>query len=97
LAFNRLRVVFALAVLTAAAFALAACGRNGMPLPPPGSAPAPTASAAPAAATTQAGAPDASGPTSQQTAQKNGFDTFGNPVAPAGEKKSFLLDPLLMQ
>jgi hypothetical protein len=30
-----------------------------------------------------------------QTAAKNGFDIYGNPVAPAGAKKSFLLDPFL--
>jgi hypothetical protein len=35
------------------------------------------------------------GPTAQETAQKSGFDIFGNPVAPPGQKKSFLLDPLL--
>jgi hypothetical protein len=41
------------------------------------------------------GGPVASGPTAHETAQKNGFDAFGNPVAPPGEKKSFLLDFLL--
>jgi hypothetical protein len=41
------------------------------------------------------GDPVASGPTAQETAQKNGFDAYGNPVAPAGQKKSFLLDFLL--
>ncbi len=97
MAFKRLSVVFALAALTAAGFMLAACGRNGMPLPPPGATPTPTASATPPAGTSPTGAPGGNGPTSQQTAQKNGFDTLGNPVAPAGEKKSFLLDPLLMQ
>jgi predicted small lipoprotein YifL len=97
LAFNRLSVAFALIVLTAAAFTLAACGRNGPPLPPPGSTPTPTTSAAPPVGTPPNGAPGANGPTAQQTAQKNGFDIFGNPVAPPGQKKSFLLDPLLMQ
>jgi predicted small lipoprotein YifL len=95
LAFNRLGVVFALAVLTATAFALAGCGRNGPPLPPPGATP--TTSATPPAGTSSSGAQGANGPTPQQTAQKNGFDSLGNPVAPAGQKKSFLLDPLLMQ
>jgi hypothetical protein len=28
-------------------------------------------------------------------AQKTGFDANGNPIAPPGQKKSFLLDPLL--
>jgi len=97
LTLNRLSVAFALIVLTAAAFALSACGRNGPPLPPPGSTPAPTTSAAPPGGTPPNGAAAANGPTSQQTAQKNGFDMFGNPVAPPGQKKSFLLDPLLMQ
>jgi hypothetical protein len=95
--FKRLSVAFALIALTAAAFMLAACGRNGMPLPPPASTPTPTASATPPTATSPTGAPGANGPTPQQTAQKNGFDMFGNPVAPPGQKKSFLLDPLLMQ
>jgi predicted small lipoprotein YifL len=97
LAFNRLSFASVLIVLTAAAFTLAACGRNGPPLPPPGSTPTPTASATPSAGTSPTGAPGADGPTPQQTAQKNGFDMFGNPVAPPGQKKSFLLDPLLMQ
>jgi hypothetical protein len=95
LACNRLSVVFALIALTAAAFALAACGRNGMPLPPPDSTPAPSASATPPAGTSPTGVPGTNGPSPQQTAQKNGFDMFGNPVATPGHKKSFLLDPLL--
>jgi predicted small lipoprotein YifL len=98
LAFDRLNVTLARAALIAVAFALAACGRNGPPLPPPGPAvqPAPNAQAAPAGGPAPAaGGPVASGPTVQDTAQKNGFDIFGNPVAPPGQKKSFLLDPLL--
>ncbi len=39
--------------------------------------------------------PIESGPTSRETAQKNGFDAYGNPVAPVGQKKSFPLDFLL--
>jgi len=73
---------------------LAACGRNGPPLPPPGSTPSPTASATPGAPPAP-GEPPPNSPLSQQTAQKNGFDAFGNAVAPAGQKKSFPLDPLL--
>jgi hypothetical protein len=96
LVLSRLGVALALPVLTAAALTLAACGRNGPPLPPPGpqaqaapaaTAPPPGAAASPAAAAT--------GTQAQQTAQKNGFDIFGNAVAPPGQKKSFLLDPLL--
>jgi predicted small lipoprotein YifL len=33
--------------------------------------------------------------TAQDTAAKIGFDAQGNPVAPAGPKKSFFLDPIL--
>jgi hypothetical protein len=98
LSLNRLSVAFALAVLTVAAFALAACGRNGPPLPPPGpvaAEPAPPGAAPSGALGASAGGPATSGPTAQETAQKNGFDIFGNPVAPSGQKKSFLLDPLL--
>lgn len=87
------------AVLVAAAFALAACGRMGpLELPPgPATAPTPTAAApppSPASAST-IGGPSASGPTAQETAQKSGFDANGNPIAPPGQKKSFPLDPLL--
>ena len=95
---NRLRFVFSLAALVAAVLTLAACGRNGPPLPPPGPV---AAEPPPAAATvTPAGTPASTfggpaGPTAQETAQKNGFDIFGNPVAPPGQKKTFPLDPLL--
>jgi len=93
LALNRLNVAFALILLSATALTLAACGRNGDPLPPPGPVaanPPPLGTAAPSPVP---GA--ATGPTAQITAQKNGFDANGNPVAPPGQKKSFLLDPLL--
>jgi predicted small lipoprotein YifL len=98
LAFDRLSVRCALAVLIAAAFGLAACGRAGPPEAPPkpwlgaeptAAAPAPGASAS----TTGEGA--AGGSAAQTTAVKNGFDVNGNPVAPLGQKKSFFLDPLL--
>ena len=94
---DRLNIALALVALTAAAFALAACGRNGYPLPPPGpqaAAPA-TPGAPPAQGAAAAGLPPSTGPMSQETAQKNGFDFFGNPVAPTTAKKSFLLDPIL--
>jgi hypothetical protein len=32
---------------------------------------------------------------SEDTAMKTGFDAQGHPVAAQGEKKSFILDPLL--
>ena len=98
LVFDRLRLAIALALFGAAAMGLAACGRAGPPLPPPGPAvePAPTVQAAPPVAPSASiGGPVASGPTAQEMAQKNGFDAFGNPVAPAGQKKSFPLDFLL--
>jgi hypothetical protein len=91
---DRLSVAFALALLGAAAFALAACGRAGPLQPPSGplTQPAPSAQAAPASSI---GGPAAEGPSAQEVAVKNGFDANGNPVAPPGQKKSFLLDPLL--
>jgi len=96
LAHDRWSVAFALAALIAAAFGLAACGRNGPPLPPPGpvaAQPPPAAPAAAAPSPVPGTTTDAA--TAQANAQKNGFDSFGNPVAPPGQKKSFLLDPLL--
>ena len=96
--FDRLRLAIALALFSAAAVGLAACGRAGPPLPPPGPAVelAPTAQAVPPVAPSATlGGPVASGPTAQEMAQKNGFDAYGNPVAPTGQKKSFPLDFLL--
>ena len=101
LAFDRLSTGFALALLGVAAFGLAACGRAGLPEPPPGPAMgvAPTASAAPSPTlmpiSPLGGPPGANGPSAQETAQKTGFDAYGNPIAPAGEKRSFFLDFLL--
>jgi predicted small lipoprotein YifL len=92
------RVLAAATLLGGAALTLAACGRVGPLEPPPGPAlgATPTASAAPAA---PGGPPPAAGPgpgqVSTEVAQKNGFDAFGNPVAPPGAKKSFPLDFLL--
>ncbi len=98
MAHDRLSVTFALAVLVAAACGLAACGRNGDPLPPPGPVaanppPLGTAAPSPVPGTTTDGSAGAA--MAQTNAQKNGFDSFGNPVAPPGQKKSFLLDPVL--
>jgi predicted small lipoprotein YifL len=76
-----------------AALALSACGRNG----PLGLPPGPATSATPVASSTQLTLPDgrpAPG-SAQDEAMKTGFDSNGNPVAPQGEKKSFILDPLL--
>lgn len=93
---KRLHAGLTLAVLGTAVVTLAACGRAGPLEPPPGPAVgvSPTASAPPSP-TSLVGAPAANGPVSQETAQKNGFDAYGNPVAPPGEKKSFFLDFLL--
>jgi predicted small lipoprotein YifL len=72
------------------ALALSACGRNGPLELPPGPA-------TPAAASTQLTLPDGSPApgSSQDTALKTGFDRNGNPVASPGQKKPFILDPLL--
>lgn len=98
LALDRLSIALALGLLAASSLVLGACGRNGNPLPPPGpvateTPPGPALAPSPVPGNATDASADA--PTAQSTAQKNGFDSFGNPVAPAGQKKSFLLDPLL--
>jgi predicted small lipoprotein YifL len=98
-----MRACAAAALLAGAALTLAACGRFGPLEPPPGPAvgATPTASAAPGSPPPPAlgpggpGASGAAGPNSTEVAQKNGFDAYGNPVAPPGAKKSFPLDFLL--
>ena len=86
-------------LLSAAAFALAACGRVGPLEPPPGPAVSPTASALPPPAAAPGLVPNdpysPNTPAAQEKAQKTGFDIYGNPVAPAGQQKPFLLDPIL--
>jgi hypothetical protein len=90
--------------LFAIAVSLAACGRNGSPEPPPGpmfGADPPPATPAAAVAPAAGGpgpfiaTPAAAGPVTHEQAQKNGFDSSGNPVAPPSERKSFFLDFLL--
>lgn len=80
----------AFAVAIVAALALTACGRAGPLELPPGPAVTPAPS-------TQLTLPDGSAPpgSARDTALKNGFDAQGNPVAAPGQKKSFILDPLL--
>jgi predicted small lipoprotein YifL len=74
-----------------AVLALAGCGRNGpLELPPGPAVPAPQASSQ---LTTPDGKPIPGSP--QDTAMKTGFDQYGRPVATPGERKSFILDPLL--
>jgi predicted small lipoprotein YifL len=96
---DRLNAAFALALLAAVGFTLMACGRAGPLELPPGPAvaqPGPTAQAAPTAApSSSVGGTVEQGPSAHETAMRNGFDAYGNPVAPPGQKKSFLLDPLL--
>jgi predicted small lipoprotein YifL len=87
LVLDRLSVSLALVAAIIAALGLSACGRNGgLELPPGPATSQPTAAAAPDVS--------ASG-TPQDTGAKTGFDAYGNPVAPPGQKKPFFLDPLL--
>jgi len=95
LAANRLRLAFALAAL-----GLSACGRNGpleLPPGPAGAQPAPTASSGTPNAGLLPGSAAPSDPAAspQETVAKTGFDAHGNPGASQGEKKPFILDPLL--
>jgi predicted small lipoprotein YifL len=76
-------------LLSFAALALSACGRAGPLEPPPGPAAVPSANAQ----LTQPDGSPAPG-SSQDAAVKSGFDPQGNPVA-TGQKRSFILDPLL--
>ena len=98
---KRLRAGFVLAVLGAAAFSLAACGRAGPPEPPPGPAfssyppPAAAPAAAPAAPLAPPGSNEDIREKQYEKAVQNGFDRNGNPVAPPSERKSFFLDFLL--
>jgi predicted small lipoprotein YifL len=86
--FDRPSVLLAFAVAVAAALSLAACGRAGPLEQPPGpAAGVPSAQLVPSDATPAPGSP--------QEAVKNGFDAHGNPVAAPGQKKAFVLDPLL--
>ncbi len=82
---------FALATALAGVLALAGCGRVGPLEQPPG--PAPVVPAATSQLTSPDGTPAPGSP--QDAAMRNGFDTQGNPVAAPGQKRSFILDPLL--
>lgn len=77
---------------------LAACGRVGPLEPPPGPVMSPTASAPPPSPVAGVAPTDLYSPNSpaaQEKAQKTGFDIYNNPVAPVGDRKPFLLDPIL--
>ncbi|MFZ3357978.1 MAG: lipoprotein [Xanthobacteraceae bacterium] len=81
----------ALAVIGIAALSLAGCGREGPLELPPG--PAPGTPATSSQLRSPDGTPAPGSP--QDTAAKTGFDTLGNPVAAPGQKRPFILDPLL--
>jgi predicted small lipoprotein YifL len=90
LAAVRLRVRVALAVAGFAVLALSACGRAGPLELPPGPGPA---TPAPSAQLSSDGTPVPGSP--QDTAMRTGFDAQGKPVATIGQKRPFILDPLL--
>jgi predicted small lipoprotein YifL len=88
LKFPRRELAAATAII--AALGLSGCGRSGPLEPPPGPAVPP----APSAQLTQPdGSPVPGSP--QDTAARTGFDQYGNPVATPGQKRPFILDPLL--
>src|ERR1700692_2733492 len=78
----------ALGVTLAVALGLSGCGRAGPLELPPGPA------AAPSAQLSSPGGPPVPG-SAEDPAVKTGFDAQGNPVAAPGERKSFILDPIL--
>jgi predicted small lipoprotein YifL len=81
-----------------AALGLSACGRTGPLELPPGPAAQPPAAAEPPASPSffpSASAAPATPPPENAAAYKNGFDAAGNPVAGPGQKRPFVLDPLL--
>jgi predicted small lipoprotein YifL len=88
LALARGCVRLALAAAVIVGLGLSACGRAGPLELPPGPAAAPSASVAPTGLSPAAAR-------EQELAAKNGFDKYGNPVAPAGPSRGFILDPLL--
>jgi hypothetical protein len=94
---KRLRAGFVLAVLGAAAVSLAACGRAGPPELPPGPAFSsyPPPAAAPTGPPAAPGSPEDLREKQYEKATQNGFDRNGNPIAPATERRSFILDFLL--
>ena len=81
----------ALIAALAAVLGLAGCGREGPLELPPG--PAPATPAASSELRSPDGTPAPGSP--QDTATKTGFDAQGNPVAAPGQKRPFILDPLL--
>ena len=89
-----------LGAAVAAALTLSACGRKGNLEMPPGPGTQPPVAASPSSMSPASFLPSSSPtPGTQQQedalAQKNGFDSHGNPVAGPGQNKPFLLDPIL--
>ena len=93
-------------MLIVAALGLAACGRAGPLELPPGPAGygtvaplAPPTSPMSSMLPTSSPAPDTPGtPLTAEAAANNaktGFDSHGNPVAGPGQRRPFILDPLL--
>jgi predicted small lipoprotein YifL len=87
----RLRASLALAVV--AALGLAGCGRKGELELPPGPATQPPVAASPGVPSLLPGG--AGRQQDDATAAKTGFDAHGNPVAGPGQKRGFILDPIL--
>lgn len=87
MAADRLTIRVALTVAVIAVLCLSGCGRAGPLELPPG----------PATPTTQLRTPDGTPApgSAEDTAVRTGFDARGNPVATPGQKKSFILDPIL--
>jgi len=87
----RLKMSLIAAAAGVVTLVLSGCGREGPLELPPGPAPASPPQ------TSQLTMPDGSPApgSAQDTAMKNGFDAQGNPVAAAGQKRPFILDPLL--
>jgi predicted small lipoprotein YifL len=88
LTIDRLSFRVAMTVAALAALGLSGCGRAGPLELPPGPAAAPSAQLTSPNGSTVPGSAD-------DTAVKTGFDARGNPVATPGEKKTFILDPIL--
>lgn len=81
---DRLPARLALAAVLIAALGLAACGRKGpLDLPPE------------ASLGQQSPAPPVVPPPGSTPAAEAGFDAQGNPIAPPGQRRGFILDPLL--
>jgi len=91
---HRRRFIGAFAAV-AAALCLAGCGRKGDLELPPGPATQPPVAAAPAGPSSFLPSSAAAQQQRDAAAARTGFDAQGNPVATPGERKSFLLDPLL--